>query len=351
MEILRLVFRVVMHLDLENLDFLTKDDLRVLTAVEMGGRNHELVPVNLIESIANLKQRGAASVIIKVLHKHKLVFHDSLPYHGYRLTSNGYDCLAVHALKERGVLGAVGRRVGVGKESDIHEAFSPDYEEEDEDGEEADGEYVLKVHRLGRTSFRNVKNTRDYLKKRKTSNWMYLSRLAAEKEFQYATALHSRGFPVPRPIAWNRHAILMDKIHGQPLYKVEFSDFTEEEALTMLKTMYKIIMDLAAIGLIHGDLNEFNLMADSDAKVYVIDFPQMVAMDHVNAEFYFNRDLDGVRSFFQKKFGVDYDVDVPTFSAAYALFLQTRDAASPVVTTGEESDDDDDDADASPCSA
>ena len=315
-----------MHLDLENFDFLTKDDLRVLTAVEMGSRNHELVPVNLIESIANLKQRGTAGVIIKILHKHKLVFHDSLPYHGYRLTSNGYDCLAVHALRERGVLGHVGRRVGVGKESDIHEAFpakEDDFEASDDEDVE---EYVLKIHRLGRTSFRNVKNTRDYLKKRKTSNWMYLSRLAAEKEFQYASALHARGFPVPRPVAWNRHAILMERIDGRPLYKVEFEDFTEEEAVTMLKTIYKIILDLASIGLIHGDLNEFNLMANEDADVYVIDFPQMVKMDHPNAEFYFDRDIDGVRAFFQKKFGVDCDDEalLPTYELAFALFNETK---------------------------
>jgi hypothetical protein len=40
-----------MRLDANQFRFMTKDEFRVLTAVEMGMKNHELVPVPLIESI------------------------------------------------------------------------------------------------------------------------------------------------------------------------------------------------------------------------------------------------------------------------------------------------------------
>lgn len=46
-------------------------------------------------------------------------------------------------------------------------------------------QYALKLHRLGRTSFRNLKNKRDYHKHRKSMSWLYLSRLSAMKEFAY----------------------------------------------------------------------------------------------------------------------------------------------------------------------
>lgn len=46
-------------------------------------------------------------------------------------------------------------------------------------------QYALKLHRLGRTSFRNLKNKRDYHKHRKNMSWLYLSRLSAMKEFAY----------------------------------------------------------------------------------------------------------------------------------------------------------------------
>lgn len=61
----------------------------------------------------------------------------------------GYDFLAIKALSNRGLITSVGRQIGVGKESDIFEVAN-------EDGEVL----VLKMHRLGRTSFRAVKRHR-----------------------------------------------------------------------------------------------------------------------------------------------------------------------------------------------
>lgn len=38
--------------------------------------------------------------------------------------------------------------------------------------------FALKLHRLGRTSFRAVKNKRDYVGNRSSYSWLYLSRCA-----------------------------------------------------------------------------------------------------------------------------------------------------------------------------
>ena len=38
---------------------------------------------------------------------------------------------------------------------------------------------------LGRISFRAIKEKRDYLGKRKSASWMYMSRLAAQKEWAF----------------------------------------------------------------------------------------------------------------------------------------------------------------------
>ena len=40
-------------------------------------------------------------------------------------------------------------------------------------------------------------------------SWLYLSRLAALKEHAFMSALGAHGFPVPRAIDHNRHAVLM----------------------------------------------------------------------------------------------------------------------------------------------
>ena len=47
--------------------------------------------------------------------------HDNCKYDGYRLTTLGYDFLALKALVNRGAVSAVGRQIGVGKESDVFE--------------------------------------------------------------------------------------------------------------------------------------------------------------------------------------------------------------------------------------
>lgn len=70
----------------------------------------------------------------------------------------GYDYLALRAFCARGSVAAVGRRVGVGKESDVYEVI-------DKNGREL----ILKLHRLGRVSFRAIKSKRDYMGARKSA--------------------------------------------------------------------------------------------------------------------------------------------------------------------------------------
>lgn len=133
------------------LRYLSKEDFRVMEAIELGMRNHEVVPVELISSLAKLRHGGIHKFLSNIL-RYKLVAHTNTEYNGYRLSYLGYDILALHTLLMRGVITSVGSQIGVGKESDIFEAI-------DENG----NEIVLKIHRLGRTSFRSVRRNRDYM--------------------------------------------------------------------------------------------------------------------------------------------------------------------------------------------
>jgi RIO kinase 2 len=109
---------VMGRLDVSALRYLTKDDLRTLQAVEQGMKNHDIVPVELISSIASLKHGGAYKCLSNLL-RNKLIKHDRKRYDGYSLNYLGYDYLAFNALSKRGILRAVGRQIGVGKESDV----------------------------------------------------------------------------------------------------------------------------------------------------------------------------------------------------------------------------------------
>ena len=77
-----------MRLEPTILRYLTKNDFRVLTAIEMGHKNHELVPYQLIRVIAGIKSANCRTVVSNLL-KHKLISHDAKKYDGYKLTYNG----------------------------------------------------------------------------------------------------------------------------------------------------------------------------------------------------------------------------------------------------------------------
>eukprot|EP00299_Pterocystis_sp_00344_P006308 c1811_g1_i1.p1 GENE.c1811_g1_i1~~c1811_g1_i1.p1 ORF type:complete len:521 (-),score=137.32 c1811_g1_i1:20-1582(-) len=285
-------------LDAKLVKFLSKEEFRVLISVELGMRNHDLVPVDLIASISNLKTGGAYK-IIRLLLKNKLVSHASVPYDGYRLTYKGYDYLALRSLANRASIVGVGSQIGVGKESDVYLAV-------DENGRNL----VLKIHRLGRVCFRAVKTKRDYFEHRQSvSNWMYLSRLAALKEYAYMKVLHEHNFPVPEPIDHNRHCVLMTHADG-----FAFSQIRElRHPGRVFQTLMEVMVRLANYGLVHCDFNEFNLIISEDEKATLIDFPQMVSITHTNAEEFFNRDVLCLRQHFQRKFGFD-PVNYPTLS-------------------------------------
>ncbi|XP_075889332.1 serine/threonine-protein kinase RIO2 [Nelusetta ayraudi] len=280
------------------LRYLSREDFRVLTAVEMGMKNHEIVPVSLLSSIASLKH-GGCNKILRELVKHKLVVYErTKTVQGYRLNYGGYDYLALKTLCSRESIISVGNQMGVGKESDIYVVASPNGEQ-----------YALKLHRLGRTSFRNLKNKRDYHKHRKNMSWLYLSRLSAMKEFAYMKALYDRGFPVPKPVDYNRHAVVMELINGYPLCQVH--ELQDPSAL--YSEFMELIVKLANHGLIHGDFNEFNLMLDDQDHITMIDFPQMVSTSHPNAEWYFDRDVKCIRDFFAKRYNYESEL-FPTFN-------------------------------------
>ncbi|CAI7836071.1 unnamed protein product, partial [Closterium sp. NIES-53] len=63
-----------------------------------------------------------------------------------------------------------------------------------------------------------------------------------------------------------------------------------------------LIIRLTAVGLIHCDFNEFNLLVDEEENITMIDFPQMVSISHRNAKMYFDRDVECIFKFFGRRF-------------------------------------------------
>lgn len=65
-----------MKLDATNLRYLPKEDFRLLLCVEMGSRNHEIVPINLLARMTKLRPQTITRQL-QGLAKNKLVSFES----------------------------------------------------------------------------------------------------------------------------------------------------------------------------------------------------------------------------------------------------------------------------------
>ncbi|KAL9073340.1 MAG: hypothetical protein Q9161_002955 [Pseudevernia consocians] len=317
-----------MKLDTKALRYLTTEDWRVLTAVEMGSKNHEVVPTPLITQLSGLRGGSGVHKSISTLAKANLIARmKNAKYDGYRLTYGGLDYLALHTHLKRQTLYSTGNCIGVGKESDIYVVASS-----------TGTQFILKIHRLGRISFRSIKNNRDYLKHRSSASWLYMSRLSALKEFAFMKVLRENGFRVPEPVAQSRHTVVMELIDAFPLRQIQ----EVPNPAGLYAELIDIVLRLASFGLIHGDFNEFNVLiredempavetsADTKTEIpdskpgitltpVIIDFPQMVSIDHTNAEMYFDRDINCIKRFFERRFNFVSDEPGPLFADAKKL--------------------------------
>jgi RIO kinase 2 len=174
---------------------------------------------------------------------------------------------------------------------------------------------------------------------------MYMSRLAAIKEFSFMKALSGQGLPVPEAIAQNRHTIVMSLVDAFPLRQIS----SVPDPAGLYGELMDLILRLAKLGLIHGDFNEFNILIKEEEEQreeavtgsglatggqespqashtklipIVIDFPQMVSIDHTNADFYFDRDVSCIKRFFERRFHFASDEAGPHFADAKAQLRQ-----------------------------
>jgi RIO kinase 2 len=88
--------------------------------------------------------------------------------------------------------------MGVGKESVVYEGLR------DMVGGLGQQPVILKFHREGRTSFKQVKHKREHLDGVHHFSWIYAARLAAKREFEVLQRLYPE-VSVPEPVDHNRN--------------------------------------------------------------------------------------------------------------------------------------------------
>jgi len=268
-------------------------DLRILQAIELGMIQHEVVPFDDVVRYSGLNE-NELEYRMKRLDELELLYRQQDPYPGYMMNYNGYDLLALNALVKAETLEALGPPIGMGKESDVYEAVTPD-----------EVKVAVKFHRLGRTSFRDTRRKREYVADRRHISWLYQSRLAAEAEYSALETMHEAGVSVPEPLDQNRHVIAMQLIEGTQLSDI----ISLEEPRLFLDDILEDVGLAYGAGVIHTDLSEYNVLVDKEGMVWIIDWPQYVSADHPNALELLERDIGNVVYYFRRKYGLEYDPD------------------------------------------
>ncbi|MBA7511112.1 hypothetical protein ES705_03102 [subsurface metagenome] len=270
---------------------LEKEDLRILMGIEIGMKRSKYVTINNIKFYSRNPIEETLFRLKKV-HKLDLIIRDSSKNDiAYTLNSIGYDALALHTLVEREIISQLGPIIGKGKESDVYGCM--------DDNENI---FALKIYRMGRTSFKNIKMLRSFLGDRKHISWLYVNRLAAKKEFDALSKIYKLKLDTPKPIGFNRHIIVMSYLRGKELAYYQ-------NLKNPSKIFNKIIKQIKVIyqkaNMIHGDLGEFNIVVDNKGNILIIDWLQWIPSDHPNAKSILERDIGNVCNFFQKKYHIE----------------------------------------------
>jgi RIO kinase 1 len=181
-----------------------------------------------------------------------------------------------------------------------------------------EGDYVIvKIYRLASCNFNKM-----YSYIRSDPRFMDIKnrrRLVIFKWVQreYRNLLIAREkINVPTPLAFSNNVLVMESIGGNSPAG-QLKDKRPKNPKEFSELVLASIKDLAVLGLVHGDLSEFNILNNNE-KPYFIDFSQGTSIDDPNAFEYLKRDLENVSKFFSKmKVVIDVEKQVSDIKKAY----------------------------------
>jgi RIO kinase 1 len=163
----------------------------------------------------------------------------------------------------------------------------------------------------GYTEGRAMRNSRDRRATAKSTRWGRTVQAGqwARAEFGYLADLWEAGLPVPYPVQLDGVEILMEFITVADGSAAPRLAQTRPER-GLLTSYWDQLIDalrvMAGIGLAHGDLSAFNILAAED-RVVLIDLPQAVdIVGNPQGMDYLARDCRNVASWFRSR-GLDVD--------------------------------------------
>ena len=265
---------------------LNKSDFKILKVFASSLKNRQFLNLPTLSQYSNLSQ-SLIEHHLKRLVKFGLISKSNI---GYTLLVTGLDIYVLKILSNRNIITAIGPQIGIGKEAEVYLAL--DSLEQDK---------ILKMFRLGRSSFKQIKRKRDV--NTGTNSWLLLNIETAKKEYDILTYLKDSSTSFPSPLYRSFHCIVMEPIYGSRLSDIEYLEYPElvlEKIISNMTIAYRK-------GYINGDLNEYNILVNDD-NIFILDWPQAVRVDTTNADGLLTRDVNNIVKFFSRKFEIERDI-------------------------------------------
>ena len=265
---------------------LNKSDFKILKVFASSLKNRQFLNLPTLSQYSNLSQ-SLIEHHLKRLVKFGLISKSNI---GYTLLVTGLDIYVLKILSNSNIITAIGPQIGIGKEAEVYLAH--DSLEQDK---------ILKMFRLGRSSFKQIKRKRDV--NTGTNSWLLLNIETAKKEYDILTYLKDSSTSFPSPLNRSFHCIVMEPIYGSRLSDIENLDYPElvlEKIISNMTIAYRK-------GYINGDLNEYNILVNDD-NIFILDWPQAVRVDTTNADVLLMRDVNNIIKFFSRKFEIKRDI-------------------------------------------
>ncbi len=115
--------------------------------------------------------------------------------------------------------------------------------------------------------------------------------------------LHAAGVRVPTPLAFMDGVLVMECVtdaEGNPAPRLSELSFDPATAQAMFDGVIREVVRMLSIGVVHGDLSEFNVLIGRDGPV-IIDFPQSVdTASNTNSRRLLLRDVDNFHRFLSR---------------------------------------------------
>ena len=265
---------------------LNKSDFKILKVFASSLKTRQFLNLSTLSQYSNLNQRLVEHHLERLV-KSGLVGKSNI---GFTLLVTGLDIYVLKILSNRNTITSIGPQIGIGKEAEIYLAH--DSQEKDK---------ILKMFRLGRSSFKQIKRKRDI--STSTSNWLLLNIQTAKREYDILNYLRQSSTSFPTPLYRSFHCIVMEPFYGSRLADAESLDDPQsvlEKIISNVKIAYQN-------GYINGDLNEYNIMVNND-NIFILDWPQAIKVDTINANVVLLRDVKNILKFFSKKYKIERDI-------------------------------------------